>query len=74
MYICDGCGNPSAPGEPRHSWVAEARKKRYALLDKKGERLGVVTGSEVVREVGLCSRCIEAARQADVYRSQDEVA
>lgn len=72
MYKCGGCGSVSKPGEPRNTWVAETRRRRYALMSKKGERLGVTTGEEIVREVGLCSSCFGAAQQADEYRETSD--
>jgi hypothetical protein len=67
MFICNACGNVSKPKEPSNSWISEKRKKNYELLDKNGERVGVVTGWEIKKEIRLCSGCYSEARRAEEY-------
>jgi len=68
MFICEACGNPSKPGESGRSWISERRKRSYELLDKRGERIGVVSGWEIKKEIRICSGCYAEALRAEEYR------
>jgi len=68
MFVCEACFEASKPGERRRPWVVEKRERAYELLDKEGKRIGVVSGWEIKREVGLCSRCYVEAEKAEEYR------
>jgi len=70
MYICDGCGVISKPGEPSNSWVSQKRKRNYELLGKEKERIGVVSGWEIKKEVKLCSSCFAETRKTEECRGQ----
>lgn len=72
MFKCQACGNASASKEQSRVWVADTRRKTYALLDKHGKRIGKSVGWEIVREVRLCAGCHEEAVRADEYRNEQE--
>ena len=72
MFKCQACGGVSAPKEQSRVWVADTRRKTYALLDKHGKRIGKSVGWEIVREVRLCAGCHEEAVRADEYRNKQE--
>lgn len=72
MFKCQACGSASAPNERSRAWIGETRRKTYALLDKKGKRVGKSVGWEIVREMRLCASCYDEAVRADEYQKQQE--
>jgi len=53
MYRCDVCGKTSWPREKLTRIVAEVRQRQYP------EDAGGGVGSEIVREVVACPRCVK---------------
>lgn len=70
MFICEGCGQTSKPGQTSRAWVSQKKKRSYELLDKDGRRVRVVSGWEIVRELRLCARCHEEAVRTDEHGNE----
>lgn len=57
MFVCEGCGKVSSPGQTSRAWVSRRRARSYELLDREGRRVGTASGWEIVRELRLCENC-----------------
>lgn len=69
MFICEGCGSVSDPGQTTKVLVVSRRKRSYELLDREGRRIRTVSGWEIEREQRLCARCYEEATK-DEHRDE----
>jgi hypothetical protein len=55
MFRCDNCNNVTTKGEPMTRRVVKKRDRVY--LGLAGSVVG--RGWEIVKELGLCPRCVE---------------
>ena len=62
MYKCQNCNGKSQPREPKNMIVVQRREKLYQNKDSEGE-LVKTTGSETVKEVGVCNGCKQRYEQ-----------
>jgi hypothetical protein len=59
MFYCQACNKLSQPGEKPRRVVVETRDRVYTR--KKGDKEIILgRGTEIVREVDLCTPCAEA--------------
>lgn len=58
MFKCEMCGNITKPKEKQHKKTIKTREKNYTYLDKyRNERTS--KGSEIVKEINICEKCVE---------------
>lgn len=72
MFICDGCGHTSRPGQESWAWVSRRRPMSYGLLDREGRRIGTSSGWEIVRELRLCENCYKEVIKNDEHGSETD--
>ena len=56
MYICQNCGEQSAPRQAAHRVVVETREKIYPY---RSESDPGGKGFETVKELLVCANCVE---------------
>lgn len=56
MYKCQNCNGKSRPRELKNMIVVQQREKVYFNKDSEGDQFKT-TGTETVKEVGVCNEC-----------------
>lgn len=68
-YICDDCDKPVPEKTTCNKFVTEIRSKKYEIIlkDKNGFiRKKVSYGTEIVKELKLCSPCFSRRTKGDL--------
>lgn len=62
MYKCEACKQVQKAGTKQVKYVAETRTKTYQNVIRRGRKEHVINseGSEIVREIPVCSPCAQA--------------
>lgn len=60
MYKCQSCKGQSKAGEGQNKRIIETRRKTYENVVRRGKKSFTIKseGSEIVREVAICTPCV----------------
>uniref|UniRef100_A0A6M3LLX8 Uncharacterized protein n=1 Tax=viral metagenome TaxID=1070528 RepID=A0A6M3LLX8_9ZZZZ len=58
MFRCELCKKVIGPGIPSYKKVIETREKIYQIKDKETKKVKETKGTEIVKEISVCSSCI----------------
>ena len=70
MFKCSKCGQTSRQGEKPTKFVVETREKDYVIYDDHGTEYQRKKGSEIAKEVVVCSQCYKELTNTELAKTE----